>query len=639
MKFKSVPVVVILMACVFAFLPTIAFGASSSSGQQQLDKWDFRWEKPAELTKLPEQASAAGGWQGVTDDKPLYAPSEGTHSAWIRLKLPRLSDNSGAYLPNVFGQDVTVFLDGKVIFHSERNNSFVTNRIVLALDTLDSGKDMYIHVESKRERLGLGDGSRFGDYQTLMKAYAKQDLLDVIIGSAYICVAVVMLICAAFLVRQQLRSWLALCIVILSIGGLIIGNSPFLYTFYGQYGTVYQTLFDLSLSAFLTSLLFFFEQLFGCGYRRIVTHFRRLLIGYVLISTAMLIVNLTTDRSIANLYSEISVKYLGLFMIIQFILMFGMLIRQLWIRNIDSIIIATGLVLFTAVSITELLVYYSSDQTYTFFWWKWGLFAFVISLIVVLGRRFADQHKQIIAYSRELEIYYTELQRSEKLEIISQLAASVAHEVRNPLQVTRGMLQVLGQKNQSKPGEDDFYQLAIDELDRASVIVTDFLGFAKPQMENVVELNLAEEFKHVQGIIVPLANMQGGKLEIQMPKSLCIMGNSSKLKQAIINLIKNSIEALEGSGVVRVWAYEEKQEVVIHIADSGVGMDENMLERLGEPYLSSKSKGTGLGLMITIRIIEAMRGSINFTSEKGVGTEATIRFPSAGTFQQTSVGA
>ena len=94
-------------------------------------------------------------------------------------------------------------------------------------------------------------------------------------------------------------------------------------------------------------------------------------------------------------------------------------------------------------------------------------------------------------------------------------------------------------------------------------------------------------------------------------------GNSSKLKQAMINIVKNSIEALDGEGVIRIWAYAKGEEVVIHIKDDGIGMDAADLERLGEAYFSNKSKGTGLGLMVTFRIIEAMQGTIHFVSEKG----------------------
>jgi two-component system, sporulation sensor kinase B len=108
-----------------------------------------------------------------------------------------------------------------------------------------------------------------------------------------------------------------------------------------------------------------------------------------------------------------------------------------------------------------------------------------------------------------------------------------------------------------------------------------------------------------------------------------VRGNSSKFKQALINIIKNSIEALGENGVIEIQAFENKDDnhVVIRIKDNGEGMNESDIKRLGEPYYSKKSKGTGLGLMVTYRIIESMQGTIVYKSIKGNGTEANIFLP------------
>ena len=212
------------------------------------------------------------------------------------------------------------------------------------------------------------------------------------------------------------------------------------------------------------------------------------------------------------------------------------------------------------------------------------------------------------------------------MEVISQLAASVAHEVRNPLQVTRGFLQLMGDFTTAEK-DHKYLKLAIEELDRAAAIITNYLTFAKPQLEEVSVLNLTDELLHVEAILVPLANQEGGKISMDLPDQLYMRGNASKLKQAFINIVKNSIEALEGRGDIRLWAYEEQGEAIVHIQDNGKGMEESMLKRLGEPYFSSHTKGTGLGLMVTFRIIELMEGKLEFKSELGVGTEAVIRFP------------
>ena len=117
-------------------------------------------------------------------------------------------------------------------------------------------------------------------------------------------------------------------------------------------------------------------------------------------------------------------------------------------------------------------------------------------------------------------------------------------------------------------------------------------------------------------------------MEIDIPSTLYLEGNDTKLKQIFINMMKNSLEALGDSGLIRVWAFEQNGQIIMHIQDNGEGMEEHIVQRLGEPYFSNKVNGTGLGLMVTYQIVELMQGKLEFKSKKGVGTEAVIRFPS-----------
>lgn len=213
------------------------------------------------------------------------------------------------------------------------------------------------------------------------------------------------------------------------------------------------------------------------------------------------------------------------------------------------------------------------------------------------------------------------------MEIISELAASVAHEVRNPLQVTRGFLQLLSEK--ASGSEAQYLSMALSELDRAANIITDFLTFAKPEFEQISILNVREEFKHIESIMLPLCHLNGGKMIMEAGEGLWVKGNSSKFKQAFINIIKNSIESLGDEGTIHMIAYGVGPYVYIHIQDDGEGMDQEVLNRLGEPYFSNKTKGTGLGLMVTFRIIEAMAGEVRFESKKGAGTETVTTLPLA----------
>jgi signal transduction histidine kinase len=259
------------------------------------------------------------------------------------------------------------------------------------------------------------------------------------------------------------------------------------------------------------------------------------------------------------------------------------------------------------------------------FLWKFGVVILIITLVFILARRISADYAKLVTYSKELELYNHRLQHSEKIKVISELAASVAHEVRNPLQVTRGFLQLLADRTDelSKP----YFDLATNELDRASEIITDFLTFAKPELETIVLLDITEEMKKLETMMTPLAGMQGGVLIFRIKENLYFYGNSSKLKQAFINIIKNSIEAIAMNGLIEIKAAAENGEVLFHVSDNGEGMEAEEIAKLGEPYFSTKTKGTGLGLMVTFRIIDAMKGTIEFHSTKGKGTEIIIRFP------------
>ncbi len=622
---KTMALSIILFSMAFVFFHTPLHGEREANAKM-ITEWQLKWDTGS--TVGTETMYDPEGWIPLDSKHPITSKPGDVSSAWIKFRLPSLEwDNPGIFIEKIYGQHLEIFIDERKIYEYRRNYLYDINRVLLPLNRGDSEKTVYIKVETSTKRLGLQNVIRVGDYHELLPRYAKRDLFDIIFGSSFIFIAVVMLICSVFLNIAHFSSWASLCFAILSLGIMVITYSPFLYTFYGKYGQMYLNLFDLSLFVFLPSLTFFFEKIFGRGVFSIIARFRKFQIVYLFICVVCMLLNQLTAYAYNDVYFFISAIVLGCIMIVQFLLLAGVSVICAVRGNKDAIILSSGFALFALAGIAELVWFYLASTTYDFFLWKWGVVCFVFALIIVLGRRFAKNHEQVVKYSKELEMYNNQLQQSEKMEIISQLAASVAHEVRNPLQVTRGFLQLLG-GNTASEKEKNYLNLAIAELDRAANIITDFLTFAKPQLEHVTVLNLAEELKHVEVVLVPLANLEGAKINLDIPPNLYIRGNSSKFKQAFVNMFKNSIEALKGQGQINIWAYEERDEVVIHIQDNGEGMDPKVLTRLGEPYFSNKTKGTGLGLMVTFRIIEVMGGKVQFKSEKGVGTEAVVRFPS-----------
>ncbi|MCQ4086620.1 ATP-binding protein [Saccharibacillus sp. JS10] len=593
--------------------------------------WNFLWDNIKSESKVdrpPDQVLNSQEWQTLDADSKPSTPPPGVEWAWVRIDIPALKGSMpSVWIEKAYANNIVAYTEYRELFDSNRQYEYDNNELLLPLRTEDAGGSIYLHMNMKEARTGIVQEIRFGHFYDLLTLYLTRDLVDVLLGGSFVLIGLVMLICAFFFHRNYIRFWLSLSIIILSIGLLVVSYSPFLFTVYPEYGQILQRLFDFALFSLLPSFLYFFQLIFGKGYKNIMFYLSRFQLGYSFFSLILLFLNVLTNERYFSIYFLFTTTILGVWMIIELLTMLAISIPYSLKKNKDAQIFNLGLAVFAGVVVFELVRYYASGQQYDLYWWKWGMVVFVISLIVVLGRRFAETHNQILQYSKELEMFNNELQRAEKIEIISDLAASVAHEVRNPLQVTRGFLQLLGERSASS--DKKYIDMALDELDRASDIITDFLTFAKPGTENIKTLSISEEFRHIEGVLTPLASIHHGQLLLDMSADLYVKGNSSKFKQALINIIKNSIEALEDEGKIHIVAKRENGEIVIVISDNGIGMKPEELKRLGEPYFSNKTKGTGLGLMVTFRIIESMQGTLTFSSEKGAGTQATIRLPEA----------
>ncbi|WP_461200875.1 ATP-binding protein [Anoxybacillus sp. TBDG-1] len=236
------------------------------------------------------------------------------------------------------------------------------------------------------------------------------------------------------------------------------------------------------------------------------------------------------------------------------------------------------------------------------------------------------------AYITETIRKHSELRRriirAEKMEVVGHLAASISHEVRNPLTVSRGFMQLLLQSERMNYKDKQYIQIAIEEIDRAEAIITDYLTFAKPAPEHVEKLNVKTEIERVIDILRPLANMNSIEIQTSLVP-FAVKGERQKFQQCLLNVMKNAIEAMPNGGVLRIHVSIDKDYVLIHIGDTGVGMTKEQIERLGEPYFTTKgTKGTGLGMMVVYRIVETMKGDLFIHSEVGEGTDVYMYFPS-----------
>ncbi|WP_108669214.1 ATP-binding protein [Peribacillus acanthi] len=234
--------------------------------------------------------------------------------------------------------------------------------------------------------------------------------------------------------------------------------------------------------------------------------------------------------------------------------------------------------------------------------------------LIVIGRDITDKK---VAEERLL--------RTEKLSVIGELAASVGHEIRNPLTSLKGFTQLM--KSQDNNNEF-YYDIMLNELDRINDIVGELLILAKPQVLQFSNKNIAKTLQDVVSLLEVEANMMNIRMTYENIGECFIDCEENQLKQLFINIIRNGMEAAGEKGIVKVRLQKhENAKVAITIEDNGPGIPDDFMARLGEPFYSSKEKGTGLGLTASFKIVEQHYGEMIFESEPNNGTRVTIELP------------
>jgi len=217
------------------------------------------------------------------------------------------------------------------------------------------------------------------------------------------------------------------------------------------------------------------------------------------------------------------------------------------------------------------------------------------------------------------------LRRSEMLSAVGQLAAGIAHEIRNPLTSLKGFTKLI------KSGKTDAKYLDImsKELERIESIISELLMLSKNKVANYLPNELNAILADVKLLLEPQAILNNVEIHCEFDPNLpVVFCNENELKQVFINLLKNGIESMPKGGKLLI-----RTENVLHqkarilFIDEGVGIPKEILARLGEPFYTTKEKGTGLGLMICYQIIEDAQGTLRFSSETGAGTTVEIVLP------------
>lgn len=221
------------------------------------------------------------------------------------------------------------------------------------------------------------------------------------------------------------------------------------------------------------------------------------------------------------------------------------------------------------------------------------------------------------------DILYTE-----KMNAIGQLAASVAHEIRNPLTVVKGFMQLFSLNSNFGDVEQTYIQLMMQEIERAETIINDYLSLAKPEVCQISTLNLSTQVIKVQGLLTSYAVINNSiTIQTDLEEETYVLGNENELTQLLINILKNAIEASFEGNAVLIKLRKDEDYAYLTIKDQGTGMSKEMLNKLGTPFYSLKEKGTGLGMMVCFQLVKKMNGFIDVASQLNEGTTFTIQLP------------
>ncbi len=219
------------------------------------------------------------------------------------------------------------------------------------------------------------------------------------------------------------------------------------------------------------------------------------------------------------------------------------------------------------------------------------------------------------------------LHRQDKLAAVGQLAAGVAHEIRNPLTSMKGYAEFL-QLDEQDPERLEFLNIILDEIERVNMIVEDFMVLAKPKVVQLEEKNVVPVIQNVVSLLSFEARKRNVRLHFDCRQEIIqIDCDENRLKQVFLNFIKNGIEAMPNGGDLVVKVNIQNGNVQISIQDTGVGIPEEKLRKLGEPFFTTKKNGNGLGLMVSFKIIENHNGKVFVESEPNKGTTFNIVLP------------
>lgn len=213
----------------------------------------------------------------------------------------------------------------------------------------------------------------------------------------------------------------------------------------------------------------------------------------------------------------------------------------------------------------------------------------------------------------------------ERYELVGKIAASIAHEIRNPMTSVKGFIQLL-QSNKNFQSYEHYFSLMIDELDRANGIISEYLSLAGERIPKIDKHNLNNILATLLPLLQADARREDKDIILKTQDIEDIWVDQRDIRQVILNLVRNGLESMTPGGILEIRTFMHQGDVILEIEDNGHGIPADVLEHLGKPFITTKEQGTGLGLYVTYSILKRYHAVVEVNSSPN-GTVFTIRFP------------
>lgn len=217
-----------------------------------------------------------------------------------------------------------------------------------------------------------------------------------------------------------------------------------------------------------------------------------------------------------------------------------------------------------------------------------------------------------------------EMARLDRLNLVGEMAASIGHEIRNPMTAIKGFLQLLNEQSSSQ--DQIYFDIMIEEVDRANKIITEYLNMAKNKTIELGPYDLDNIIEAIYPMLLADANYQEKNINLDLSGNRVAMVDENEIRQLLLNLARNGLEAMEAGGSLTIGTAMKEDETVLFVRDEGSGLPPDIVDKIGTPFLTTKATGTGLGLAVCYSIASRHKACIDFETGSS-GTTFFVRFP------------